>query len=63
MAGVGERTTLTRSPSGAQISEEVGPKRATVGAPTAAARWDTPETLPMKSLAAASVRASEGSEG
>ena len=63
MAGEAERTTWTRAPSGDQTCEDVGPNRATVGAPTAAARWETPESLPMKSLAPARVLASEGSEG
>ncbi len=36
----------TAGPRGAKCCGQVGPNRASVGAPTAAARWDTPESLP-----------------
>jgi len=42
-----ERATRTRAPSGDHTVGDVGPNRARVGAPTAAARWETPESLPM----------------
>src|SRR5260370_22874575 len=42
----GERATATCRPTGDQTAGSVGPKSARVGAPTAAARWVTPESLP-----------------
>ena len=42
------RSTVTKSPRGAQWSGQVGPKRASVGIPIWAARWVGPASLPMK---------------
>ena len=39
-------TTRTWDPRGAHVAGSVGPKSATVGHPTAAARWVGPESLP-----------------
>ena len=38
--------TWTLGPRGAKCTGLVGPKRATVGVPTAPARWETPESFP-----------------
>ena len=47
----GLRITLTCSPSGAQTFAFVGPNKAIVGVPTAAARWVTPVSCPTKTRA------------
>ena len=44
-------TTRTSGPRGAHTAGSVGPKTATVGQPTAAARWVGPESLPTAARA------------
>src|SRR4029453_8922819 len=68
----GAWSVFTRGPTRAQSAGSVGPKSASVGAPTAAARCETPASLPRKTPAPASAaprsrsgqsRASTASDG